>query len=408
MPGRELNVVLNIDCALPSHVVEDHRDSGGHDHPRNVLRAGPQRLSPASGKNCRSFRSRRSLEELCHRKTGTVRLLRSRVPDMRCPFIPDYRFCTDAAGLALVEAVLVFVKSSLVFSYLLKTVLLISLGAAEDTQSLRSSVVQIGGCSGVCVDPAGLIMTAKHCELQNVETVRVGDQEHLAFRIYEAPGTEGPLVYDCFGGGFSWTPVATEKPEPGQRVRTMGFPAINGVRQFRESSGIVEGGAKVWFEGEQFLGNLTDMELTPGWSGGPLFNGNGEVVGLANSSGVGVGSVFISYAATLEAWQAVHAIHNSRPLLQILVATDHKQSLTFQHDFEGDLDFQRELREHFRLLFLDAQQPHPALGDLSKSELPAFVMPNGDVITGYRGQLDLLMRLYEHRRAHPGQILQEW
>jgi S1-C subfamily serine protease len=266
-------------------------------------------------------------------------------------------------------------------------------GAPLQPGQERPAIVQIGGCTGVCVDPAGLVMTAKHCDLQEIEVIRAGGREFTAVRIYAAPGTEGPLVYDVLGDNFVWIPVAQVKPEPGETVRTLGLPAVGGSRQFRELTGVLEGGAHVWYEGEQFLGNITDIVVTDGWSGGPLLNSNGEVVGLANSSGEGVGSVFISHAATREAYLAARALHSSRPQLQVLISPEQKQSLAFQRDLETDIDFQRELREHFRLLLLDARQQHPPLERFRHAELPVFIFPDGQAIAGYDGKLDLIRRL---------------
>lgn len=265
--------------------------------------------------------------------------------------------------------------------------------------SERPAIVQIGGCTGVCVDPAGLVMTAKHCDLQEVEVIRAGSRQFTAVRIYESPGSEGPLVYDVLGDSFVWIPVAHDKPEPGETVRTMGLPAIEGARQFRELTGVLEGGAHVWYEGEQFLGNITDIVVTDGWSGGPLLNSNGEVVGLANSSGEGVGSVFISHAATREAYLAARLLHASRPLLQVLVSPEQKQSASFLQDFESDLDFHRELSEHFRLLLLDARREHLPLERYRHADLPIFILPDGQTVTGYNGKLELIQRLLQLRSA---------
>jgi hypothetical protein len=272
----------------------------------------------------------------------------------------------------------------------------------------RSAIVQIGGCSGVCVDPSGLIMTAKHCDLDEVETVKIGEQEFTALRIYEAPETEGPLIYDILGDGFAWVPVAQTKPESGEPVRSMGFPEINGIRQFREASGVVSGGTRARFRGEEFLGNTTDMDLTEGWSGGPLLNAQGEVVGLANSSGRGTGSIFISHAATREAFRAAQLLHASRPSLQIFVAPEEPRCRDFLQDFAGDLEFQRELREHFQLQFVDVRQVSLLHGRIPHGEFPVFSLANAASIDGYRNQVDLVKRLLELSRLNSEHLLREW
>ena len=99
--------------------------------------------------------------------------------------------------------------------------------------------MQVGGCTGVCVDPEGLVLTAKHCDLREVEHVQFGTVEVLAIRIYETELTEGPVVYDCVGSGYQCVPVAQNPPDAGERVSTMGFPLVEVGRMFREERGTV-------------------------------------------------------------------------------------------------------------------------------------------------------------------------
>lgn len=296
----------------------------------------------------------------------------------------------------------------LLATYLLAVVLSPLAASGSPPSSIRAAVVQVGGCSGVCVDPGGLIMTAKHCDLSEIEIVTVGTQRFVAVRVFEAAGTEGPLVYDCLGSGFDWIPVASTQPHAGDVVWTMGFPAIDGTRSYRELRGIVEGGTKARYRGEEFLGNIASMEITEGWSGGPLLNAEGEVIGLANSSGVGVGSIFISYAATREAYEAARVLHASRPTLQVLLQPHEAESLAFQEDFASDLEFQRELREHFRLVFLDGRTAHPPLARYASSPAPVFVLADGQAVSGYRGPVDLIKRLLQARQASGPLPWDEW
>ena len=44
--------------------------------------------------------------------------------------------------------------------------------ARADEAWPSAAVVLVGGCSGVCVDPAGIVLTAKHCRLGEQVTVR--------------------------------------------------------------------------------------------------------------------------------------------------------------------------------------------------------------------------------------------
>lgn len=264
--------------------------------------------------------------------------------------------------------------------------------AAGDRQRERAAVVQIGGCSGVIVDPAGLVMTAKHCDLSEIERVVIGDYEILAVRVYESPETEGPLVYDCVGSGYPWVPVAETVPDRGEPVHTIGYPLVEGRRQRREVDGVVQRGGRFRFRGEYFLGNMTDLPVSEGWSGGPLFSEQGEVIGLANAGDEG-GSIFISHAATRAAWLAAMSLHSSRP--RLLIATDLYcgSCLQFLGDYAGDAGFRREIQEHYRVVVVDVRAHPQLLGSLQDQKLPAFLIQDTEVTSGYSGKADLLKKL---------------
>lgn len=263
---------------------------------------------------------------------------------------------------------------------------------AQERSDLRAAVVRVGGCSGVCVDPAGLLLTAKHCDLRDVERVQFGEMEVLAIRIYETELTEGPLVYDCVGSGYPSVPVAHEPPAAGEQVTTLGYPLIASRRDLREAKGAVLRGGEFRFRGEPFPGNLTDMSLRQGWSGGPLFNAQGEVIGLANSSDA-TGSIFISFAATRQAYDAGGRQHLRRRPLTVILSLDSRDCLRFLSDFSGDAGFQEELREHFQIVVSDASERSDLLQRSGAADLPVFIVPGFPLFSGYQGKQDLLQRL---------------
>lgn len=275
---------------------------------------------------------------------------------------------------------------------LLADVLAVAADPTEAESPLPAAVVQVGGCSGVCVDESGLVLTARHCDLGEVERVRFAQYEVIAVRVFESAETEGPVVYDCVGEGYPESVVASEKPEPGESVRTMGYPDLNGVRTLSQVSGDVLTGGRYQFRGGDFLGNLTNLPLREGWSGGPLFNVRGEVVGLATSTD-GTDSIFISHAATRAALEAARQLHGRKYPLQIGVDLYSDECLLFLADYARDAHLRSELQEHFEIAVFDARPMGGAATQASQPKRPLFQVSGKDVAAGYAGKLDLLKRL---------------
>jgi hypothetical protein len=107
---------------------------------------------------------------------------------------------------------------------------LASLAAGEELKPGASpaSVVMIDGCSGVCVHPAGVILTAKHCQHNNRETIEFPDGRRvMAHKVYESDQTDGPVAFlaDSGEGALPFPPIGAEAPEVGAKVYSWGYPA---------------------------------------------------------------------------------------------------------------------------------------------------------------------------------------
>lgn len=264
--------------------------------------------------------------------------------------------------------------------------------APQSRDRLPSAIVQIGGCSGVCIHPAGLILTARHCDLREVERVRFPHCEVVAVRVYECPETEGPLVYDCAGDGYPFAALATVKPEPGDAIFAMGYPDVGGRREFQRLEGVIQGGGEFRFRGGLFVGNLTSLALRPGFSGGPLFNQRAEVIGLADSSD-SQSSIFISYAATVGAAQTVLAQHQNRRHLEIELDLQCEECLDFLGDFAHDPYLRDELEEHFEIRLVDFAERDDTAAVAPASRRPLFRVEGSLQAEGYPGKIELLRLL---------------
>jgi hypothetical protein len=281
-----------------------------------------------------------------------------------------------AYGLCLLLAILIPLWNRfLVIPFVLAIASAASAGVPE-------SVVLVGDCSGVCVDPTGLVLTVKHCDLPPVTVVRFQDRTVSARRVYVCPETEGPVVFDCDGEGFPFARLAQAIPPNGEKVWSAGYPDAAGRRELRWASGPILGGSQFRYRDGTFRGNVVAFSTGPGWSGGPLFNPQGEVCGLLNSSD-GCTSVFVSYAATQEAYVACRNRPAKKPTLYVFGSVHCGPCLRFKQHYAERTALRQRLDAQFTVVFVDIDV-HPGTADqFGIKEVPAFVVPGEPAITGY-------------------------
>lgn len=198
-----------------------------------------------------------------------------------------------------------------VAAFLVWSLTLLTAATADDDWA--RAVVKIGGCSGVCVSDEGLVLTARHCLLSDREKVAFQDGPTVwATKLVSSRNGDGPVAFVCDGDGFPFRPVARVKPEPGDRVISYGYPNRGGTRRFERGEGTVTGGGRFELAGVPYHANDTTIQATFGWSGGPLFNTAGELLGLC-SCGDHSTTAFTSWASTR------HAYEQALPLARDLI-----------------------------------------------------------------------------------------
>jgi len=169
---------------------------------------------------------------------------------------------------------------------------LLCMSTALAQTDAEKAVVQIDGCSGVCVSADGLILTADHCgSEERVAVVFADGSKYGATLVYGPPqnGVDECQAYQIDNAnGLPFAVVAESPPKAGDSVWSVGYPFGN----YQRNAGKVQRvGFKVGrdrrFEVEIEDGVVTDWQSDGGNSGGPLFNAAGEVVGLLSMSSKG-------------------------------------------------------------------------------------------------------------------------
>ena len=134
--------------------------------------------------------------------------------------------------------------------------------------------------SGVIVTEDGLIMTASHVvdELGREFTVTLHDGREVKARPLGAHRTfDAALAQITSDGPFPFMPLA-KSVQVGEWCIAMGHP---GGPEADRTSPVRLG--KIWKQGAQSKFLTTDCTLSGGDSGGPLFNLDGEVIGIHSS-----------------------------------------------------------------------------------------------------------------------------
>lgn len=159
-------------------------------------------------------------------------------------------------------------------------------GLAQNVKELRKCVAKIetpghGACTAVCVSAAGHLLTVAHCRPTDETQVTLNGRRHAVRIVHRPPRSafrprDLPVVLKLTAGGsFPYVRIANAAPLAGERVVALGFPA----GQFAAHEGTVRG--IVTHNGQRLI--QTSFRVYEGHSGGPLFNAQGELVGLAST-----------------------------------------------------------------------------------------------------------------------------
>ncbi|MEO2031488.1 MAG: trypsin-like peptidase domain-containing protein [Planctomycetaceae bacterium] len=263
------------------------------------------------------------------------------------------------------------------------------------------AVVMVDGCSGVCIDPAGLVLTAKHCGFPETVQVRFKHRTVRATRISVCRETEGPVVYDCDGDGFPHLPVAATAPRVGECLWSYGYPRLNGRRELRDTRGPLLRWGSFQYAGGSFNGNVVRIATSSGWSGGPLLNAKAEVCGLLNSSD-GVTSVFISSAAVRDAYtESRHRTEprepntpaDRKPTLYVFGSMTCTPCREFKQDYAKHKNLRDALDAAYTVEFVDIDKQPELARRFNVDRVPAFVISGRAPITGYQGAEELLIAM---------------
>ncbi|MBI3928691.1 MAG: trypsin-like peptidase domain-containing protein [Armatimonadetes bacterium] len=174
----------------------------------------------------------------------------------------------------------------------LKRLSLEELEAVPGHERLELEPILSSEGSGVIVDPEGLIVTNEHV-VAGAEELRVTthDGRELEVKVVGTdPGTDLALLRVEGQGQFPFAPLGdSSSARPGHWVMAIGnsFGLNKTV-----TVGVISGTGRVIGAGpyDEFL--QTDASMNPGSSGGPLFNLQGEVIGICTAvlfEGQGIG-----------------------------------------------------------------------------------------------------------------------
>lgn len=259
---------------------------------------------------------------------------------------------------------------------------------------VEDSIVIVGGCSGVCVDPAGLVLTVKHCGIPEVTQVKFRDRSVLARKLYETPECDGPVIFDCDGEGYPWVPVAQLPPPVGSDVWSTGYPARNGMRQIAMGWGKMVGAArwkhKVFDCGA--LVNEVSIICGEGWSGGPLFTQSNEVCGLC-LGGDKRTTFFCSFSSIRAAMDFVRQQVPTKPTLYVFTSKACQPCTQFKNDYAGQPVFKAAISAAYTVQFVDIDQQPGEATRRGVRDVPAFVRDNHASIVGYETPDKLLAQL---------------
>ncbi len=265
----------------------------------------------------------------------------------------------------------------------------------------QDAVVKIkhnGMCSGVSCG-GGVCLTCWHCNLPNeIKCEFPSGRVVEAKRAYEPTERDGAVAYVFEELDVPFALVSKQCPKVGDGVYSYGFPAKD-KGHVAYDTGNITGFSKlsmwqfdpVTGEPTEKLGDFrsTQTSITkpsPGWSGGPLFDSRGFVIGLC-VSGAENGTTWLSWHSVKEAYQAAAVV---KPHLRVWVMNNCAPCEHFKRDLAAG-KFKRYTVEVLPIeneknlkLYWDTIDAVRKAGGKAPEGIPAFHLAGkSEVIAGY-------------------------
>lgn len=186
----------------------------------------------------------------------------------------------------------------------------LSAAMAEAVKRGAAVTVSVDGrrripASGIAYAP-NLVLTAEHVVERDEDiVVRLPDGSSLAARVAGRDAGRDLALLRVEDAALTVAEIASEAAQVGELVLALGRPSSEGIQASLGVISAIGGPARTGRGGllESYL--RTDTIPYPGFSGGPLVNASGKVVGL-NTSGLSRGSA-LTIPASL-AWQVAAAL----------------------------------------------------------------------------------------------------
>lgn len=143
-------------------------------------------------------------------------------------------------------------------------------------QTVPASVVLLkdgsGNCTGVVFDSRGYIFTAEHCHFESGTATFPDGKKVRVKRVYDPKrdGIDQAAILKTVDDGPYYYSKMSSSLQIGDEVYSWGYPS--GKLSYNKGSITRLSGTTVY----------VDYYILPGNSGGPLFNVNNEIVGLAS------------------------------------------------------------------------------------------------------------------------------
>jgi len=159
--------------------------------------------------------------------------------------------------------------------------------------------------SGSMISPDGLVLTAAHVvrDAGSVEIKLISGQVLPAKVVRLHKGEDVALLYASVPSDADCIPLRAEAPQVGEEIYAIGSPASKELA-FTLTRGIVSGTREI--EGVRYL--QTDASVNPGNSGGPLIDGQGQVLGVVSWKIVGSDTEGLAFGVPVLAAQSALAV----------------------------------------------------------------------------------------------------